>query len=99
MLEAGRGRRGEERAEGRTLTLKEVAEEGVTIIREVVPLVMEELSLSGGVLALLAVKPSIDEDGVAAAELVACGAFSISVAASRKAPTPLGSLVPTFSPM
>src|ERR1700678_1332534 len=66
MLEVGCRWRGEERAERRTLTLKEVAEEGVAIIREVVPLVMEGLRLSSGVLALLAVEPCIDEHGVSA---------------------------------
>src|ERR1700728_1356180 len=66
VLEVGRRWRGEKRSERRTFTFKEVAEERVAIIREVVPLVMEELGLPCGVLALLAVEPCIDEHGVSA---------------------------------
>src|SRR5205823_3650286 len=61
---------------------KDVAERKEAAIRVVVPLVMEGLILTGGVLALLTVEPCVEEHSLAAAER--CGGSDFHLGCSQQ---------------
>src|SRR6185503_982849 len=79
-----------------SVAAEDVAQQRISAVALIVPLVMKVSLLPKRVRTFLAVKPRIQQYCFAFTRFP-LGASSISVLASRNAPTPLGSFVTTFS--